>query len=164
MLRVLAANFCLVVLCLATNASAGAQTDLGYTRGQVYSGALRYLRIDLGYEITEKDAKAAYLLFQYTPQGQQAPKFGSFEIVPKQGGVRLLVKLPKMPSYHEQVLRDGLLRKLREDYGPETPKAPKKPRDGNRDREDDSPEKSPADDTPTQDDAKRSNPDADERT
>lgn len=122
---------------LAPDANANASTELGYTRAQVYNGALRYLRIDLGYEITEKDGEAAYLLFRYQTHEQREPSFGAFEIVETERGVRLLVKLPKMPSYHETVLRDGLVRKLRDDYGSAEPKPPKKderkPKQGSKD-------------------------------
>jgi uncharacterized membrane protein len=90
---------------------------LGYTQVQVYSAALRYLRIDLGYEITEQDAEAAYLLFRYKAEGLAEARFGAFEIVETAAGVRLWVKLPQMPSYHEQVLKDGLVKKLKQDYG-----------------------------------------------
>jgi hypothetical protein len=38
--------------------------------------------------------------------------------------VRLFVQIPKMPEYHERVLRDGLLRKLRDEYGAPPPKRP----------------------------------------
>lgn len=106
-------------------ASAAASAELRYTRGQIYSGAVRYLRIDLGYEITEKDEDAAYLLFRYVPHGMSEPTFGAIEIVQVQKGVRVSVKLPKLPSYHEAVIRDGLLTKLKADYGGEPePKSP----------------------------------------
>jgi hypothetical protein len=145
MLRLLTATLCAALLTTSAGASASARSDLGYTSKQVYSGALRYLRIDLDYEITEKDPDAAYLLFRYTPQGQRQTRFGSFEIVPTSEGVRLVVTLPKMPSYHEQVLRDGLVRKLREDYGAPSPKSPPEEpgRDGDHDDEDDDPAKLP---------------------
>ena len=120
------ASVTLVSPCWANNNS-----DLGYTRTQVFSGALRYLRIDLGFEITEQDAEAAYLLFRYKSNDIAKPRFGAVEIVETKAGVRLRVKLPEMPSYHEQVLRDGLVAKLKQDYGepskPEPPKAPAKP-------------------------------------
>ncbi len=109
-----------------SEAWAGASIELRYTRLQVYSGALRYLRIDLGYEITEKDADAAYLLFKYRTRERESDTFGAFEIIETKEGVRLAVKLPQMPSYHENVLRDGLVRKLREDYGEESPKPPRR--------------------------------------
>lgn len=110
-------------LALAWPCSASTNTDLGYTRVQVYSAALRYLRIDLGYEITEQDADAAYLLFRYKAEGLTQARFGAFEIVETAAGVRLWVKLPEMPSYHEQMLKDGLVKKLKQDYGEPPPKS-----------------------------------------
>jgi hypothetical protein len=112
---------------LPTPGEASATAELRYTRTQIFSGALRYLRIDLGYEITEKDADAAYLMFRYVPHGMQEPTFGAIEIVQVKQGVKLAVKLPKLPSYHEAVIRDGLLQKLKADYGGEPgPKTPAK--------------------------------------
>lgn len=105
-------------------AAASADIHLGYTRQQVFSAALRYLRIDLGYQVTEKNADAAYLLFEYVPHGKREPAFGAFEIIDTDDGVRLAVKLPTLPAYHENVLRDGLVRKLRAEYGTERPQKP----------------------------------------
>jgi hypothetical protein len=118
---------------VSPRALAASSAELGYSRLQVYSGALRYLRIDLGYQITEKDADAAYLLFKYQPHDQKETSFGAFEIVEVDGRVRLLVKLPRMPAYHESVLRDGLVRKLREDYGDVDIPRDKPPRKGEPD-------------------------------
>lgn len=115
------------MLWLPPAANAAATAELRYTRTQIFSGALRYLRIDLGYEVTEQDADAAYLLFRYVPHGMQEPAFGAIEIVQVPKGVKLSVKLPKLPSYHEAVIRDGLLQKLKTDYGGEPePKTPPK--------------------------------------
>jgi hypothetical protein len=117
----------LSVALVPARAHAAATVELRYTRAQIFSGALRYLRIDLGYEITEKDDTAAYLLFRYVPQGMNEPTFGAIEIVQVSDGVKLSVKLPKLPSYHEAMIRDGLLLKLKTDYGGEPdPKRPSK--------------------------------------
>jgi uncharacterized membrane protein len=130
MRRILLLAFALV---LATpSASANAQVDVGYSRVQVFSAALRYLRIDLGYEVTEQNADAAYLLFRYKAVGEPDARFGAFEIVETKTGVRLWVKLPQMPSYHEQVLKDGLMRKLRSDYGDDTPRTDSPKPDANK--------------------------------
>jgi hypothetical protein len=123
----------LAVLVLATlfvvgRARARVEAESGYTKLQTYSGALRYLRVDLGYEVVEKDPDAAYLIFKYSPNGQ--PKnvsTGTVEIVATDTRVKLYVQLPRMPEYHERVLRDGLLKKLREEYGVPPPRTEKKP-------------------------------------
>lgn len=142
----------LVLLGWSSHAIAASSSDLSYSQAQIFSGALRYLRVDLGYEVTEKDPDAAYLLFRYVPHGKQEPTFGAVEIVQTKRAVRLTIKLPQLPSYHETVMRDGLLKKLRNDYGteparPDPPKADDEPEeepDGDADDGED-PSKSKAD-------------------
>jgi hypothetical protein len=97
-----------------------------YSKAQTYSGALRYVRVDLGFEVVEKDPEAAYLIFKYTPPGSAkgSSVTGTLEVVEAGSGVRVFVSLPRMPEYHERVLRDGLLKKLRDEYG--APPAPAK--------------------------------------
>lgn len=92
--------------------------DSGYTKAQTYSAALRFLRVDRGYEVLERDPDAAYLIFRYEPPGQpKSHKTGTVEVVETGEKVRIFVQIPQMPEYHERVLRDGLLRKLLEEYG-----------------------------------------------
>jgi hypothetical protein len=115
------------VALLAPSAAARVDASSGYSKAQTYSGALRYLRVDLGYEVLEKDPDAAYLIFKYAPQGQSKnSSTGTLEVVEVEGRVRLFVSLPRMPEYHERMFRDGLLRKLRDEYG--APVAAKKPK------------------------------------
>jgi len=106
-------------------ASARVDGDSAYTKTQTYSGALRYVRVDLGYEVVEKDPEAAYLIFKYSPPGGAKPVTGTLEVVEASGSVRVIVNLPRMPEYHERLLRDGLLKKLREEYG--APASKRKP-------------------------------------
>ncbi|MEB2311550.1 MAG: hypothetical protein OZ921_03710 [Sorangiineae bacterium] len=135
------------VLALAAGALFGARAaearvegDSPYSRAQTFNAALRYVRVDLGYEVVEKDADAGYLLFKYAQPGRKTATEGAFEIVQVKDTVKVYVQLPKMPEYHEVVLRDGLLRKLRDEYGappakrPATPKpAPAPPSDAGTD-------------------------------
>lgn len=125
-------------LCLLTSTSAAwgrAEAEVAYTREQAFSAALRYLRVDLAYEVTEKDPDAAYLLFSFAaPELERKVARGSIEVVQRQRTVRLFVNLPELPSYREEVLKRGLLDKLRTEYGepvpPEQPPEktpPKKP-------------------------------------
>jgi hypothetical protein len=112
-------------------ASAGARVDgsSSYTKAQTYSGALRYVRVDMGYEVVEKDPDAAYLIFKYAPPGSAkgTSVSGTLEVIEANGGVRLFVNLPRMPEYYERMFRDGLLKKLRDEYG--APPSAKKPSD-----------------------------------
>lgn len=132
----LAALLLLGSLTLAPSAGARVDGPSSYTKAQTYSGALRYVRVDMGYEVVEKDADAAYLIFKYLPPGSAkgALVTGTVEVVEASGGVRLFVNMPRMPEYYERVFRDGLLKKLREEYGappvtkkPEEKPAPEKP-------------------------------------
>jgi hypothetical protein len=118
-----------LILSASNVARADASDQVGYSQKQVYSAAVRYLRIDLRYEITERDPDAAYLLFEYQPMGQTSARFGAVEIVKLQQGVRMVIRLPDQPSYREAMLRDGLLKKLHSDYGqlpPPSKEAPPK--------------------------------------
>jgi hypothetical protein len=118
---------CGLALFAATLAQARSDAEARYTKAQTFSAALRYLRVDLDYEVVEKDPEAAYLIFKYQQPGQRQSTTGTMEIVAAEDLVRIYVKLPRMPEYHERVLRDGLLRKLREEYG-EPPKPKAKPK------------------------------------
>jgi hypothetical protein len=133
--RALSVTGILLAALLLFSKFAGARVggECGYSKAQTYSGALRYLRVDLGYEVTERDPDAAYLIFRYQLPGQsKATATGTVEIVDADGHVKLFVQIPTMPEYHERVLRDGLVRKLRSEYGTPPQKAtpapaPKKP-------------------------------------
>jgi hypothetical protein len=111
---------------LSSVASARVENRVTYSKSQAYSTALRYLRVELGYNVTEKDAEAAYLLFEYTRPNQKKQSFGTIEIVQVDQAVKVFVQLPEMPEYYERVMADGLIRKLKSDYGeaPETKKEP----------------------------------------
>jgi hypothetical protein len=114
---------------LAANADARVDGSSSYTKAQTYSGALRYVRVDMGYEVVEKDPDAAYLIFKYAAPGGSKSSLvtGTLEVVEASGGVKLFVNLPRMPEYYERVFRDGLLKKLRDEYG--APPVVKKPAD-----------------------------------
>ena len=117
-----------MVLALGLGGSAEARVtgDSAYTKAQTYSAALRFLRVDRGYEVLERDPDAAYLIFRYEPPGQpKAPTTGTVEVVETGEKVRVFVQIPQMPEYHERVLRDGLLRKLLEEYGAPRERKPK---------------------------------------
>jgi hypothetical protein len=109
---------------------ADARVDGGsaYSKAQTYSGALRYVRVDLGYEVVEKDPDAAYLIFKYTAPGggKNSAVTGTLEVIEASGGgARLFVNLPRMPEYYERVFRDGLMKKLKDEYGAPPPVAKK---------------------------------------
>src|SRR5687767_4911173 len=95
----------LAELLRAGGAAARVEARSDYTKTQTFSAALRYLRVDLAYEVVEKDPDAGYLLFRYAVPGRREATSGNIEIVETKGDVRVFVQLPEMPEYHERLLR-----------------------------------------------------------
>jgi hypothetical protein len=92
------------------------ESPYGYDR--TWNAALRLVRVDNGWKVTEKDEPNGYLLFEYTSPESHKASAGSFELVRGQEDtVSVLVQLPAMPQYHEQVLLDALASKMRREYG-----------------------------------------------
>jgi hypothetical protein len=84
-------------------AKARADADCYYSLPQVFGAALRYLRVDLGYEVIEKDPEAAYLLFRYRVPGDPKREVGgSVEIVKADRKVRIFVKIPQMKKLAQE--------------------------------------------------------------
>ena len=107
-------------------ASAKSSYESSYGYDRTWNAGTRLVRVDLGLKITEKDEGAGYLLFDYvSPESGKKSVPGSMEFVRSKdtGAVRVIVQIPQMPGYHEQVLVDSLARKLRNDYG-DPPKRP----------------------------------------
>jgi hypothetical protein len=99
-------------------ASATSAYESGYGFERTWNAAVRFIRVDRGYKLIEKDESTGYLLFEYT-SGQSASKasLGSFEIVRANDDVRVMVALKEMPSHHEQALISAFSAKLRAEYG-----------------------------------------------
>ncbi|MFO0588865.1 MAG: hypothetical protein U0441_15045 [Polyangiaceae bacterium] len=114
------------VLVYSEEVRASAGYSSPYTFDQTYSTALRMLRVDLGYKVTEKDAENGYILFEYTsPESGNRVCSGAIELVKSKQRVQVTVQIPAMPQYHEQMIADALSRKLTADYGdPPKPAAP----------------------------------------
>jgi hypothetical protein len=120
--------------------SAKSAYESSYGFDRTWNAGMRLVRVDLGLKISEKDEGAGYLLFDYkSPESGNKPVPGSMEFVRSKdtGAVRVIVQIPQMPGYHEQVLVDQLARKLRNEYGdpPKTPPAPAAPKDAGADAE-----------------------------
>lgn len=119
-----------------------------YSKAQTYNAALRYIRVDQGFEVFEQDRETGYFLFKYNSDNETST--GSIEVLQVRDQVKIIVQLPRMPEYHEQVLTNGLHRKLREEYGEPPRREPKKkPKDGVIRRPDD---RAPHDRAPEKDD------------
>ncbi len=108
------------------------QSSYGYDR--TWNAALRMVRVDMSFKVDEKDEKDGYLLFEYrSPESGKRPSPGSIEIIhdskDPDAPVEVIVQLPQMPQYHEQVMVDALVQKMRKEYGdpPEHRPPPPKP-------------------------------------
>jgi hypothetical protein len=104
-------------------ADAKASFESPYTLTQTYNAALRLVRVDLGLTVTERDPSAAYIIFDYksVESGRRVAP-GSIEMLESGRAVKVVVQLAQMPRYHEQVLGDSLVKKLREEYGEPAPR------------------------------------------
>lgn len=132
-----------LALSLAWPAMARVEEPLRYSKEQSFSTALRFLRIDNGYTVTEKDSETGYLLFEYPEKGGSGKVSGSIEIVDRGDSVAIVIQLPKLPTYYEQHLADALLKKLRADYGEPPKRAPQAKPEEPRKKEQEAPEKKP---------------------
>jgi len=117
------------IMAFSWDAAARTQRDLPYGVSQAWTTAIRLLRLDLGYEVGERDRDAGFVLFTYLEGETRCP--GTLEVVERQlsdgrTGVRVVVTIPAMPSYVEQVLIDRLLRKLRDELGAPLPPPPRR--------------------------------------
>jgi hypothetical protein len=129
----------LLALALATlpaeTALAKSNKTVAYRYDQVWSTAIRYLRADRGYRITDKDAQSGYVLFIYPGDGAVKECAASLEImrVVDPAGyekVRLQLVIAHQPSYIEVHFLDTLEQKLVEELGsPPPPSRARKPDD-----------------------------------
>lgn len=110
------------------DARAKSAYDSAYGFDRTWNAGLRLVRVDMNMKVTEKDEQNGYMLFDYKSPESGKPVPGSMEFIRAKdtGAVRVVVQIPQMPGYHEQVLVDSLARKLRNEYG-DPPKRPEKP-------------------------------------
>ena len=117
--------------------SAQSTYDSPYGYDRTWNAALRMVRVDMGMKVLEKDEQTGYLLFEYTSsESGKLVTHGSIELVKPhdpEGPVHVIVQLPQMPRYHEQVILNQLTRKMRAEYGDppvhKTPAPPPPPSD-----------------------------------
>ena len=117
----------LVLTALGAQAKSTYESPYGYDR--TWNAAVRLVRVDNGWKVTEKDDQSGYLLFDYQSPENRKVTPGTLELVrgkESDGPVSVLVQLPEMPHYHEQVLLDSLAVKMRREYG-DPPDRRKKP-------------------------------------
>jgi hypothetical protein len=107
---------------LSPRAHAKKIETLPYPFADVWPAALRFLRIDEGYTIAERDDQAGYIVFKFVPAGTKREAEGSFEIVRHGAATELIAALPSMPAHHERALVERFVAKLTREFG--KPKEP----------------------------------------
>ncbi len=131
-IAVASAVLCALVLALPAVAQARTSHDYVFHYDQVWSASLRMVRVDLGYAVRDRDPDVGYLLFDYQEGHHSYP--ASIELVRTHDDgrdvVRVVVKVPAMPSYIEQMMIDRLTRKLHDDFGAPPPPPPRHPAAG----------------------------------
>lgn len=136
--RLLPAALVLAATLAPSVAAARTAREERYPVERVWNAAVRMLRVDLGFEIVERDRDAGFLLFTWRDNGRNST--ASLELMPAQvegiSGSRVVVSINSQPSYTEQYLLTRLARKLRDDYGEPPapsraePARPAQPREG----------------------------------
>lgn len=120
MIRILTLSAFVLALLQAREVQARSQRNLAYRPDQTWTTAVRLLRIDMGFEIVERDPEARYIIFTYR-QGAQTCT-ATLEIAERRSelgveGVTVVVTVPSLPTYVELHLIDQLERKLRREVG-----------------------------------------------
>ena len=108
----------LVVICsLAFSEAALAESRKAYSYplSSVYAAAIRLLRVDLDFEILEKDKEGGYIIFSYRDTTGKKYR-GSLELLNKNGEKENLTQaicaIPDVPSYMEKDFLEKLQSKL----------------------------------------------------
>jgi hypothetical protein len=124
------------------SASVGHKRVLSYPFDQVWPAAIRYLRVDRGYTLRDRDKSAGYVLFEFHLSGstEAAPRFGqgSLEMFPTtdpsgRPSVQLRVSTTAGPIHLAHTILEGVAAKVRAERGQpppppaEPPSAPAEP-------------------------------------
>lgn len=109
----------LQLLLLSGMAEASISRELTYSERIVWRCAVRFIRVDNGYRILEKDKDTGYVLFEYSDSGRTTN--GAIEVLKvvknNREYVRVQLNLHGQPKYVESLLFNKLERKLKSEYG-----------------------------------------------
>jgi hypothetical protein len=114
----------------ATPAAASTKKEASYAIARVWPAAVRFLRIDEGLEILEKDRDTGYVLFELAEERKTfRGALEVVEIVDQDGraAVRLVLRIEDRPAYMEAGILDRMVRKLRAELGPPVDPPPPPP-------------------------------------
>ncbi|PID39839.1 MAG: hypothetical protein CSA65_06670 [Proteobacteria bacterium] len=114
-------------------ALAKSERALDYSFKQVWSTAVRMIRVDRGYPVSDKDKDNGYILFVFPGKGSVKKCAASLELVQTKDPqgfeqIKLKLRIQHQPSWVELQFLDHLERKLRSEQGPPPPKRVRKPK------------------------------------
>lgn len=117
---------CMAMVLLLTmhHAFARAQVDLPYGVPESFSTAVRFVRVERGCKVTDKDPDAAFVAFECSDEGKI--KRGTLEIFHAGSGVRAQITLGDDTHGMELRWLELFERKLRDERGTPTPPQPVK--------------------------------------
>jgi hypothetical protein len=104
-----------VILCTAAPAVAKSSREYAYAYDPVWSALVRFLRVDEGVKLLEKDAESGYVVFELV-DGKKTFS-GAAELMKIEAGTRVVVRISDRPSYMEQGMLDRFADKLRDELG-----------------------------------------------
>ena len=112
-------------------ASARSEKTVAYPRDEAWPCAVRFIRVDAGLKVTEKDADAGYVLFELHEEKRTFR--GSLEVIDVvedgRHETKLVMQIEDRPSWVEDELLNRLEQKLRTELGsPEPPPTPRDPK------------------------------------
>ena len=110
-------------------AHARTSVDLPYTIDQIWSSAVRFLRVDRRFPVLEKDKDAGYILFDYVEEATKVHK-ASLELMPitesnGRQATRVVLNIPDKPRHVESLLLEKLGSKAKDDLGAPAPPPPR---------------------------------------
>jgi hypothetical protein len=107
-----------------------------YPVEQIWSTAVRFLRVDQRFPILEKDRDAGYILFDFVEEATKVHK-ASLELVPTvqtsgRPGTKIVLTIPDKPRHVEALLLEKLQKKAVEELGPPPPLPSRPKRDADK--------------------------------
>ena len=144
----------LLCLVLATStAYARSEKTLAYEREPAWATAVRFIRVNAGLKVIEKDTDAGYVIFEFKEEKKTFR--GSLELIEviKDGrkAIRFVMTIEDRPSWVEIEMLTKLERKLRAELGSPAPSPTPKPKEAPPKKEEPKPEPPKEDGPPVSD-------------
>lgn len=119
---VFTAVFAAVLCSFSAPVQARSTVESPYPVEQIWSTAVRFLRVDQRFPVLEKDKDAGYILFDYVEDATKVHK-ASLELVSfvQKGGLpgtKVVLTIRDKPRHVESLLLEKLERKAQEELGP----------------------------------------------